>query len=79
MAQQKAAPCGHFFLRSLFHLTGAQTEMMTLTMGLLAVAAFFLWWRKASWGWAAVMIALVIGIVIIMGDVDFSSHLGVQL
>ncbi len=52
---------------------------MTLTMGLLALAAFFLWWRKAAWGWAVVMIALAIGIVIFMGDVDFSSSLGVQL
>jgi len=53
--------------------------MMTATFGLLAVSAFFLWWRKAEWGWAAVMIALILGIVIFMGDVDFSSKLGVQL
>ena len=53
--------------------------MMTVTFGLLAVSSFFLWWRKAEWGWAAVMIALILGIVIFMGDVDFSSKLGVQL
>lgn len=58
---------------------GARNRMMTLTMGLLAVAAFFLWWRQAGWGWTLVMLALVIGIVIFMGDVDFSSNLGVQL
>jgi hypothetical protein len=53
--------------------------MMTLTMGLLALSAFFLWWRKARWGWAVVMAALAIGIIIFIGDVGFSSSLGVQL
>lgn len=53
--------------------------MMTTTMGLLAVSAFFLWWRKAQWGWALIMAALVIGIIIFLRDVDFSSSLGVQL
>jgi hypothetical protein len=53
--------------------------MMTVTYGLLAVSAFFLWRRKSAWGWAAVLIALLLGIVIFMGDVDFSSRLGVQL
>ena len=53
--------------------------MMTVTFGLLAVSAFFLWRRKAEWGWAAVLIALILGIVIFMGDVDFSANLGVQL
>ena len=53
--------------------------MMTLTMGLLALAAFFLWWRKAQWGWAVVMVALLIGIIIFVRDIGFSSHLGVQL
>lgn len=53
--------------------------MMTVTFGLLAVSSFFLLRNKAEWGWAAVMIALILGIVIFMGDVDFSSKLGVQL
>ena len=53
--------------------------MMTLAFGLLAVSCFFLWRHKAQWGWAAVMIALILGIIIFMGDVDFSSKLGVQL
>jgi hypothetical protein len=53
--------------------------MMTVTYGLLALSSYFLWRRQSAWGWAAVMIALVLGIVIFMGDVDFSSKLGVQL
>jgi hypothetical protein len=53
--------------------------MMTVTFGLLAVSSFFLWHRKAEWGWAAVMIALILGIIIFMGDVDFSTNLGIQL
>jgi hypothetical protein len=53
--------------------------MMTLTTGLLAVGAFFLWWRKARWGWAVVMAALAIGIIIFVRDVGFSANLGVQL
>jgi hypothetical protein len=53
--------------------------MMTVAFGLLAVSCFFLWRNKADWGWAVVMIALILGIVIFMGDVDFSSQLGLQL
>lgn len=53
--------------------------MMTVAFGLLAVSCFFLWLRKARWGWAVVMIALILGIVIFMGDVDFSTNLGLQL
>ena len=53
--------------------------MMTVAFGLLAVICFFLWRREAQWGWAVVMIVLILGIVIFMGDVDFSSKLGVQL
>jgi hypothetical protein len=53
--------------------------MMTLTWGLLAISSFFLWRNKARWGWVAVMAALVIGIVIFMHDVDFTSNLGIQL
>ncbi len=53
--------------------------MMTLTFALLAVSSFFLWWRKAQWGWVAVLAALVLGIVIFSGDVDFSQDLGIQL
>ena len=50
--------------------------MMTVTFGLLAVSCFFLWRREAQWGWAVVMIALILGIVIFMGDVDFSFEAG---
>ena len=53
--------------------------MMTLTFGLLAVSSFFLWWRQAQWGWVAVLAALVLGIVIFSGDVDFSQDLGIRL
>ncbi|MBQ0817775.1 MAG: hypothetical protein QNK17_04280 [Hyphomicrobiaceae bacterium] len=53
--------------------------MMTLAFALLAVTVFFLWWGKAQWGWAAVMVALIIGIVIFVGDVDFTQNLGIQL
>jgi hypothetical protein len=41
--------------------------MMTLTYAALALSPFFLWWRKASWGWVAVLIALGLGIVIFAG------------
>jgi hypothetical protein len=53
--------------------------MMTLTLGLLAVSSFFLWRYKARWGWAAVMAALAIGIVIFLRDIDFAANLGLQL
>ena len=53
--------------------------MMTLSFSLLAVTVFSLWWGKAQWGWAAVMVALIIGIVIFVGDVDFTQNLGIQL
>jgi len=53
--------------------------MMTLAFALLALSSFFLWRRRAGWGWAAVMVVLVLGIIIFMSDVDFGSKLGVQL
>ncbi len=53
--------------------------MMTLANGLLAIACYFLWRNQARWGWIAVMVVLVIGIVIFMRDVDFNSNLGIQL
>jgi hypothetical protein len=53
--------------------------MMTLTYALLAVSAFFLWRRKAEWGWIAVLVALGLGTVIFAGDVDFSQNLGIRL
>jgi drug/metabolite transporter (DMT)-like permease len=53
--------------------------MMTLTLGLLTLSCYFLWRRKAHWGWAAVMAALLIGIIIFVRDVDFAANLGVQL
>ena len=53
--------------------------MMTVTWGLLALGCFFLWRRKAQWGWAAVVAALIIGTVIFIRDVDFAANLGIQL
>lgn len=53
--------------------------MMTSTWALLAISCFFLWQRKAQWGWLLVMAALIIGIVIFLRDVDFTSNLGIQL
>jgi hypothetical protein len=53
--------------------------MMTLTFTLLAANSFFLWRRQARWGPAVAMAALVIGIVIFVGDVDFATNLGIQL
>ncbi len=53
--------------------------MMTLTFGLLVVSSFFLWWRKAQWGWVAVLAALVLGLVVFSGDVDVSQNLGIRL
>lgn len=53
--------------------------MMTLAHGVLALSCYFLWRRKADWGWLAVILVLAVGIVIFMGDVDFSTNLGIQL
>lgn len=53
--------------------------MMTLAFGLLAFSSFFLWRRKAQWGWAVAMLALLLGIVIFAGDVDFTQNLGIWL
>jgi hypothetical protein len=53
--------------------------MMTVAFGLLALFCFFLWRSKAQWGWAVVVAVLVIGVIIFMRDVDFTSNLGVQL
>ncbi len=52
--------------------------MMTVTYALLALACILLW-RRVQWSWTLVMAALVLGIVIFMQDVDFSSNLGIQL
>ena len=52
--------------------------MMTLTFALLAGNCFFLLRRKAKWGPAVVMAALVIGVVIFVRDVDFAANLGIQ-
>ncbi len=52
--------------------------MMTVTYGLLAVASTLLW-RRVRWAWALVMAALILGIVVFMQDVDFSTNLGIQL
>ena len=53
--------------------------MMTLAQGLLAVSCYFLWRRKAGWGWMAVLLVLLLGVVIFVRDVDFGSNLGIQL
>lgn len=53
--------------------------MMTLAFTLLAISCFFLWRRQAQWGWAVVLTVLVLGLVIFIRDVDFSSTLGIQL
>lgn len=53
--------------------------MMTAAMILLTVSCIFLWWNKAQWAWLPVMAALLIGIIIFVNDVDFSSSLGIQL
>lgn len=51
--------------------------MMTVTYGLLTVACFLLW-RRVRWSWTLVMAALVLGIIVFVRDVDFSSNLGLQ-
>ena len=53
--------------------------MMTLANLLLALASYFVLRRNASWGLAAVIAVLAIGIVIFVRDVDFASNLGIQL
>lgn len=53
--------------------------MMTLAFALIAVGSFFLWRRKAQWSWVLVMAALIVGVIIFVGDVDFGAKLGVQL
>lgn len=58
---------------------GGPTDMMTAAMLLLTLSCIFLWWNKAQWVWLPVMAALIIGIVIFVQDVDFSTNLGVQL
>jgi hypothetical protein len=52
--------------------------MMTVTYGLLALASILLW-RRVRWGWTLVMAALILGIVVFVQDVDFSTNLGIQL
>lgn len=53
--------------------------MMTVAMTLLALSCLFLWLRKAQWGWVVAIAVLILGIVIFVGDVDFSTNLGIQL
>lgn len=53
--------------------------MMTLANLLLALASLFVWRRNASWGLAAIIAVLAIGVVIFVRDVDFASNLGIQL
>jgi hypothetical protein len=51
--------------------------MMVLVFLLIAVASFSLL-KKAKWGWVLVMVALLIALGIFIGDVDFSTNLGLQ-
>ncbi len=51
---------------------------MTIAFGLLAVASLLLW-RRVQWSWTLVVAALLLGIVIFVQDVDFSTNLGIQL
>ncbi len=53
--------------------------MMTLAFLLLAVGGVALWWQRARWSWATVVLALALGIAIFLGDVDFAQTLGLQL
>ena len=53
--------------------------MMTAAMILLTVSCIFLWWSKAQWVWVPVMAALIIGMIIFVNDVDFTTNLGIQL
>ena len=53
--------------------------MTTLAFLIVAIGAVALWWRRAAWSWASVLVALAVGIAIFFGDVDFSQHLGIQL
>ena len=53
--------------------------MMTLVFALLAVNCFFLLRRQARWGPWVALLALVLGVVIFVGDVDFGTDLGIQL
>jgi len=55
------------------------TTMMTLAFALLAANGLLLWRRQARWGPALTVAALVIGIVILVQDVDFGADLGIQL
>ncbi len=52
--------------------------MMTVTYALLAASCILLW-RRVRWSWTLVIAALLIGIGAFVGDVDFSSSLGIQL
>jgi len=53
--------------------------MMTAAMVLLTISCIFLWWQKAQWVWLPVLAALIIGTIIFVQDVDFSTNLGIQL
>jgi len=53
--------------------------MTTVTFALIAASCFFLWRGGAAWSWALVLVALAIGGLVFVGDVDFSTKLGLQL
>lgn len=53
--------------------------MMAVAFALLAANCVMLWRRKARWGPAVAMAALIIGVIIFARDVDFSTNLGIQL
>lgn len=53
--------------------------MTTLAFALIAAASYLLWRRDGAWSWPLVVAALIVGAVVFIGDVDFSSKLGIQL
>jgi hypothetical protein len=53
--------------------------MTTLAFALIAAASFLLWRRNDRWAWPLVIAALIVGAIVFVGDVDFSSKLGIQL
>ena len=53
--------------------------MTTLAFTLIAVASFLLRRRDGARAWPLVLAALIVGAIVFVGDVDFSSKLGIQL
>jgi len=53
--------------------------MTTLAFALIAASCFFLWRGGAVWSWVLVLVALTVGGLVFVGDVDFGTPLGIQL